>query len=85
VKAYVRPHELEVDRVPRDASSLRAEVVRVNPAGAAVKVELLAHDFGVPLNLEVAQEQYRALQLKTGDTVFVFPKRVRVFVEDYQI
>ncbi len=56
-KAYVRPHELEIDRVPRDASSLRAEVVRVNPAGAAVKVELLAHDFGLPLNVEVAQEQ----------------------------
>jgi len=85
VKAYVRPHELEVDHVPHDASSLRAEVVRVNPAGAAVKVELLARDFGVPLNVEVAQERYRALQLRPGDTVFVFPKRVRVFVEDYQI
>jgi hypothetical protein len=36
-----------------------------------------------PLYVEVAQERYAKLQLKTDDTVF--PKRVRVFVHDYQI
>ncbi len=39
---------------------------------------------GVPLNVEISQERYAKLQLTTGDGVFVFPKRVRVFV-DYQI
>jgi sulfate/thiosulfate transport system ATP-binding protein len=84
VKAYVRPHELEVDRLPRGNSSVKAEIVRINSAGAAVKIDLLAKDFGVPLNVEISQEQYAKLGLKTGDTAFVFPKRVRVFV-DYQI
>src|SRR5262249_10277483 len=28
VTAYVRPHELELDRIPRGASSLKAEVIR---------------------------------------------------------
>src|SRR5262249_40217158 len=46
VTAYVRPHELEIDRLPRGASSLKAEVLRVNAASAAVKVELLTKDFG---------------------------------------
>jgi sulfate transport system ATP-binding protein len=85
ITAYVRPHELEIDRIPRGTSSLKAEVLRINAASSSVKVELLAKDFGVPLNVELGQEQYVQLQLNTGDTVFVFPKRVRVFVEDYQI
>jgi sulfate transport system ATP-binding protein len=84
VKAYVRPHELEIDRLPRGASSLKSEVLRINSAGSRVKVELFTKDFGWPLNVELDQERYAKLQLKTGDTVFVFPKRVRVFV-DYQI
>ena len=85
VKAYVRPHELEIDRIPRGTSSLKADILRVNAASAAVKVELFAKEFGVPLNVELTQERYTKLQLKAGDTVFVFPQRVRVFVEDFQI
>ena len=85
VTAYVRPHELEIDRLPRGTSSLKADVLRVNAASAAVKVELFAKEFGVPLNVELTQEHYATLRLKAGDTVFVFPKRVRMFVEDYQI
>jgi sulfate transport system ATP-binding protein len=85
VKAYVRPHELDVDRVPQDASSLAAEIVRINAAGAAVKLELLAKEFALPVNVELPRERFDELQLKAGDAVFVFPKRVRVFVEDYQI
>jgi len=85
VMAYVRPHELEIDRIPRGRSSLKAEVLRINAAGAAVKVELAAKDFGVPLNVELGRERYAELGLKTGDIVFVFPKHVRVFVQDYQI
>jgi len=85
VTAYVRPHELEIDRIPRGASSLKAEVLRINPAGTRVKVELVAPDVGLPLNVEIAQEHYAALGLKAGDKVFVFPKRVRVFVQDFQI
>ncbi|MGH7788348.1 MAG: sulfate/molybdate ABC transporter ATP-binding protein [Candidatus Binatia bacterium] len=82
---YVRPHELEIDRVAADPSSIRAEVLRINPAGAAVKVELVAKDFGVPLNVVLAQERYVQLGLRTGDSVYVFPKRVRVFVQDFSI
>ncbi|HVN83758.1 MAG TPA: sulfate/molybdate ABC transporter ATP-binding protein [Candidatus Binatia bacterium] len=85
VTAYVRPHELELDRLPRGNSSLKAEVVRVNAAGAAVKVEATAKDFGVTVNVEISQDQHARLKLKPGDNVFVFPRRVRVFVQDYSI
>jgi sulfate/thiosulfate transport system ATP-binding protein len=82
---YVRPHELEIDRVAGGPSSIRAEVVRVNPAGVAVKVELIARDFGLPLNVVLAPERYVQLQIRAGEDVYVFPKRVRVFVQDYSI
>ena len=85
VTAYVRPHELEIDRIPRGPSSLKAEIVRINPAGAAVKIELFAKDFGIPVNVELARDRHAELRLKPGEHVFVFPKRVRVFVQDYQI
>jgi sulfate transport system ATP-binding protein len=83
-KVYVRPHELEIDRRPRGASSIRAEVLRINSARAAVRVELVSKDFGFPLNVELSRDRHQELQLEAGDAVFVFPKRVRVF-PDYQI
>ena len=65
-------------------ASLAAQVVRVNPAGAAVKVELAAREFGVLLNVVLTQERHAELGLRAGDAVFVFP-RARVFVQDYSI
>ena len=85
VTTYVRPHELEIDRIPRGPSSLKAEVVRINPAGVAVKVELFAAAFGISVNVELTRERYAELHLQVAQEVFVFPKRVRVFVQDYQI
>ncbi len=82
---YVRPHELEIDHRPSERGSLAAQVVRINPAGAAVKVELAARDFGVVLNVVLSQERHAELNLHAGDAVFVFPKRARVFVGDYSI
>jgi hypothetical protein len=82
---YVRPNELEIDRMAGAPSSLRAEVLRINPAGIGVKVELMARDFGVPLNVVLTPERHAELRLTTGDSVYVFPKRVRVFVQDYSI
>ena len=82
---YVRPHELEIDRHAGGPSALRAEVLRINPAGASIKVELLAHDFGLPLNVVLAPERHAQLRLGAGEQVYVFPKRVRVFVQDYSI
>jgi sulfate transport system ATP-binding protein len=82
---YVRPNELEIDRYANGPSSLRAEVLRINPAGMAIKIELLARDFGVPLNVVLTPERHGELRLMTGESVYVFPKRVRVFVQDYSI
>ncbi|HEY2894793.1 MAG TPA: sulfate/molybdate ABC transporter ATP-binding protein [Pirellulales bacterium] len=82
---YVRPHELEIEHAPNGSASLKARVERINPAGPVAKVFLMASDFGLGLNVEISPERYLELALKTGDTVYVSPRKVRVFMPEYVI
>lgn len=77
---YVRPHELEIDRVANGKSSLQATVSQINPTGSVAKVRVLSTEFGVALNIDVSLERYGELNLKLGDTVYVSPRNVRVFM-----
>ena len=83
--AYVRPHELELSRYSRGNGGLRATVVRIQTAGASVKIELAAPPIGAIVRVELAQDRFRELALRVGERVFVSPKQARVFVQDYQI
>ena len=82
---YVRPHELDIARSPNGVASLKAEVQRVNPAGSVAKILLRSEDFGVALNVELSLQRYAELMLKTGDVVYVSPRKVRVFMPEYVI
>ena len=84
-KAFVRSHELEIQRERNGRPALKANVVHINPARPVVKVRLHAEEFGVWLNVDVSWERYADLKLKSGDTVYVAPRNVRVFVHDFQI
>lgn len=79
--AYVRPHELEIDRVAT-AASLAARVLQVNPAGAVVKVRVFAEEYGVELNIDLIRDRAAVLRLQSGDTVYVHPKTARVFMPE---
>jgi sulfate transport system ATP-binding protein len=81
----VRSHELDIQRERNGRPALKANVVHINPARPVVKVRLHAEDFGVWLNVDVSWERYAELRLQDGDTVFVSPRNVRVFVHDFQI
>jgi sulfate transport system ATP-binding protein len=84
--AFVRSHELEISRSWNGrGSTLKAEVVQVNPARGVVKVRLIAADFGLALNVDVGWERFAELRLSVGDHVYIAPRRVRVFVQDYAI
>ncbi len=62
-----------------------AKVVHINPAGSVVKVRLLAEDFGLMINVDITPDRYRALSLKTDETVYVTPKSARIFEAEYTI
>jgi sulfate transport system ATP-binding protein len=80
---YVRPHEFEIERLAN--GGLRARVVHVNPTGPVVRVQLVAVEFGMPIQVDLSQEKADELRLQIGEIVFVAPKRVRYFAPDYAI
>jgi sulfate transport system ATP-binding protein len=84
-KVYVRPHELDIDRTAGAASSLRAKVLHINPAGSVTRVQLHASDFDLNIHVDMSPSRYAELSLKPGDEVYVSPRRVRVFMPDYVI
>jgi sulfate transport system ATP-binding protein len=83
--AFIRSHDLEILRVKNGRPGLAAKVLHINPAGAIVKVRLVAVDFGVELTVNVDRERYEELRLKIDETVYASPRDVKVFIHDYQI
>ena len=75
---FVRPHELEIHRaaVP---GSFAAQVSRLVPLGAAVRVELTAPGHAGAVEVELDLRKSEALALAPGDQVHLSPRRVRVF------
>lgn len=82
---YVRPHELDIVAAPNGTPHLRARVLHLSRGGLVARVELLALDFGAVVNVELSRERFDELALRTGDTVYISPRRVRVFVPEYTI
>jgi len=75
---YVRPHSLEIDRLPNGGSHFRARIKYINSAGPLVKVEAIT-EWGDPVHVEMPQERFRNLQLVKNENVFIIPKDLRVF------
>jgi sulfate/thiosulfate transport system ATP-binding protein len=71
--AYLRPHELDLDRVA-GGNSLKTQVMHINPAGSVVKVRVWSEDFRLAINVDIPPERYKALNLHNGDEVYVLPK-----------
>ncbi len=75
---YVRPHSLDIARLPNGGSHFRARIKHINAAGPLVKVEAVA-EWGDPVHIEMPQERFRDLQLLKDESVFVIPKDLKVF------
>ncbi|MDW7711715.1 MAG: sulfate ABC transporter ATP-binding protein [Deferrisomatales bacterium] len=82
---YARPHELEVSREALGPGEVTAVVGHVRAAGPTVRLELAAVGSDEPLEAELTQERYRELALAAGDTVYVRPRELKVFVNDFCI
>jgi sulfate transport system ATP-binding protein len=82
--AYVRSHDLEIDRSQSDATAMKARIKHIQKLGPAVRVTLTLEN-GEFIEAELTREQYQNQGLQQGESVFVRPRQVRVFVEDFQI
>jgi len=67
---FIRPHLLDLHARAPEGGSFRARVVRINPAGPLVKVELVT-EWGDQARAELTQERFREFPVACGDDVFV--------------
>ena len=77
VKVFCRPHELLISK-NREAGTVAATIVHLNPAGPLVKVELERPN-GVLLDAELQKKDLDQIGAQKGDIVYVRPKEMKVF------
>ena len=83
-RGFVRPYDFEISTHSNGHPQLRATIRHINAAGPVVKMDLVS-EAGETVNVELAQDRYRSLSIAPGATVFVTPREVKLFVDDYSI
>ncbi len=85
VTAFVRPHELEVDRYPSSDSAIPALLLHAYALGPKVRVELRRMDNHELMEAELTRDRHRNLGLAAGDSVWVTPKSLRLFRDGEEV
>ena len=80
-----RPHELDLAREKQGSQAIAARIEQVLPIGPIVRIHLRRLDTGAPLEAELNKEQFRRLNLISGESVYVNPLNIQYFSEDYSI
>ena len=75
--SFVRPHDLEIALTP-NGTTREAMVVRLVHLGFDVRVELVRDD-GEALSAQLTRDEAQALELHTGQIVYVRPTRQTTF------
>lgn len=80
--AYVRPHDIEILRAPEGTQSIPATVTYTRNLGAIVRLELTETETGNVVEVELSREQYSQGNYKIGETIYIKPKNIRVFLNE---
>ncbi|WP_431131193.1 sulfate/molybdate ABC transporter ATP-binding protein [Variovorax paradoxus] len=87
--AYVRPHDLTVERYTAGATGIVATLARAIVVGPIARLELEPTETnpdnpgsGTIIEAQLPAQQFRELGLQEGDTVVATPRKARVFVEE---
>ena len=79
VTAFVRPHELEVDRYAASESSIPAVLLHAYALGPKVRLEMRRRDNHELMEAELTRDRHRNLGLAAGDPLWVTPRALRLF------
>ena len=86
--AYVRPHDLHVERYTSEGSGRVVQLQRAIVVGPIARLELQPlEDSGAQsgsdqlIEAQITAERFRELGLQEGDTVRVQPRKARVFLQ----
>ncbi|SEN01275.1 sulfate transport system ATP-binding protein [Nitrosospira multiformis] len=82
--AYVRPHDIHVDKVDNALNgegAIAAHVSHILSVGPVVRLQLMRDDGKDKelIEVEISRERFRELQLTRGDQVFIKPSRFDLF------
>jgi sulfate/thiosulfate transport system ATP-binding protein len=78
--SYVRPHNIEILRHSDNDSSFQATINYIHAVGSVVRIELERHDTKAYVEVEITRERYDYLKLNEGETVYLRPHNLRVFI-----
>ena len=82
--AYVRPHDLEVERYAPGASGIVAELSRAIVVGPVARLELTPQqgaDAEQIIEAQMSAVEFKAKGYREGETLVVTPRRAKVFVD----
>ncbi|GGE78878.1 sulfate/molybdate ABC transporter ATP-binding protein [Massilia psychrophila] len=79
--AYVRPHDLDVERYAPGLDGIVVKLRRAHAIGPLAQLDLERADNAELIEAVIPNERYRQLQLKDGETLVVRPRRMQVFVD----
>jgi sulfate transport system ATP-binding protein len=85
--AYVRPHDLDVQRYVAGLPGIVAKLERAVVVGPIARLELLPVDAQAPgghdplIEARMSAERFKELGFQEGDTLVVSPKKARVFLQ----
>lgn len=87
--AYVRPHDLDVQRYTAGASGIVAKLSRAIVVGPIARLELLPVENNQPaghdplIEAQIPAQQFKALGFQEGETLVVSPRKARVFLQGH--
>ncbi|MEZ5539244.1 MAG: sulfate/molybdate ABC transporter ATP-binding protein [Pseudomonadales bacterium] len=79
--AYVRPHDIEIQREPGNNAAFPVTVARINMIGSVVRLALHREDDSEEIEAELSRDRFRQLALQEGESVWVRPLAARVFLD----
>ncbi|GFO63976.1 sulfate ABC transporter ATP-binding protein [Geomonas paludis] len=82
---YVRSHDIAIERDGNGSGAIKAEVRYLLSVGPLVRVDLVLSGSDRTIEAELPRDEADRLQLQVGEQVYARPRKMRVFVEDYQI
>jgi ABC-type sulfate/molybdate transport systems ATPase subunit len=75
----MRPHEFEIRRAPNGKPSFPARVVRTHSAGSVARISLETEN-GEGVLVDLTLDEFAQLNLREGETAYLYPKHARVFI-----
>ena len=80
--AFVRPHEIDLERYAPGAEGIPVTLRRALTLGAVAQLELEREDTDDIIEVSLPIERFRAERFREGETLVVRPRAIRVFAQN---